>query len=68
MKQLFILEKLDLDRLKTGGTLVFKWSDAEHSVRDILALTKEKPLVGHQTRQHSKTHWVMFLKSPAVGG
>ena len=48
--------------LKPNGTLIFKWAESEYSLREVLALTPEKPLFGHQTRQHSKTHWCAFLK------
>jgi SAM-dependent methyltransferase len=48
--------------LKPNGTLIFKWAESEHSLKEILALTPERPLFGHQTRQHSKTHWCVFLK------
>lgn len=48
--------------LKPHGTLIFKWAESEYSLREVLALTPERPLFGHQTRQHSKTHWCAFLK------
>jgi SAM-dependent methyltransferase len=48
--------------LKPNGTLIFKWADSDHALSEVLALTPHKPLFGHQTRQHSKTHWVTFLK------
>ena len=53
--------------LKPGGTLIFKWAESEHSVSDILKLTDAKPLFGHRTRQHSKTHWITFMKPPCGG-
>ncbi len=48
--------------LRTGGTLVFKWNETEVPVREILALTPERPLYGHKSGKLSKTHWVAFLK------
>jgi SAM-dependent methyltransferase len=51
--------------LKPNGTLIFKWADSDHALSEVLALTPHKPLFGHQTRQHSKTHWVTFLKHNA---
>ena len=53
--------------LRPGGTLVFKWSEAEIPLREVLALTPEKPLYGHRTGKKAKTHWVAFLK-PNAGG
>jgi len=52
--------------LRPGGTLVFKWSDSNVPVREILALTPERPLYGHKSGKLSKTHWIAFLK-PNVG-
>ena len=54
--------------LRAGGTLVFKWNECRIPVADVLKLTNEKPLYGHKSGKLSKTHWVAFLKSPAVGG
>jgi len=31
-------------------------------VRDVLALTPERPLYGHKSGKLSKTHWIAFLK------
>lgn len=49
--------------LKTNGTLVFKWSEVQIKVKDILALTPYKPLYGHTTNKHRGTHWFTFIKS-----
>jgi len=48
--------------LRPGGTLIFKWCELTVKVREILALTPERPLYGHKTGKLSKTHWVAFLK------
>ena len=48
--------------LRPGGTLIFKWLEAEIPVREILALTPERPLYGHKSGKLSKTHWVAFMK------
>ena len=45
--------------LKTDGVLVFKWSEHQIPLREILALTDEKPLIGER---RSKTHWMIFIK------
>lgn len=49
--------------LKPNGTLIFKWSDSNVPVAEILALTPEKPLFGHKSGKLSLTHWIAFLKS-----
>ena len=48
--------------LRPGGTLIFKWLAAEIPVREVLALTPERPLYGHKSGKLSKTHWIAFLK------
>ena len=48
--------------LKPDGTLIFKWCEDEIPVSQILALTPEKPLVGHRSGKQQKTHWIAFLK------
>ena len=48
--------------LRPGGTLVFKWNEQDIPVRDVLALTQERPLYGHRSGKQSKTHWIAFLK------
>lgn len=48
--------------LKPNGTLVFKWCETQIPLKEILALTPEKPLYGHKGGQKSVTHWMAFLK------
>lgn len=45
--------------LKPNGTLVFKWSDHDAGVGDVLKLFEEKPIYGHR---RGKTVWVVFVK------
>jgi SAM-dependent methyltransferase len=49
--------------LKNEGTLIFKWSEYEVPVSQILALTPENPLIGHKSGKQAKTHWIVFLKT-----
>jgi len=49
--------------LKPGGTLIFKWCETEIPLKEVLALTPEKPLYGHRSGKKSQTHWVAFLKA-----
>jgi ubiquinone/menaquinone biosynthesis C-methylase UbiE len=48
--------------LKPGGTLIFKWTETENPVSEILKLTPVKPLFGHKSGKQSKTHWIAFMK------
>lgn len=49
--------------LKPWGTLIFKWSETQIPLSDVLALTSYAPLYGHRSGKHSRTHWVAFIKS-----
>lgn len=51
--------------LKPNGTLIFKWNETDITVKEILALTDQKPVVGHQSGKRSNTHWICFLKRTA---
>ncbi len=46
--------------LKPGGTLVFKWSESDIPLSEILALTPERPLVVE--KYGSRKHWAVFFK------
>ena len=48
--------------LKLNGTLIFKWTDTETPVSEILALTPVPPLFGHKSGKRSRTHWIVFYK------
>ena len=45
--------------LKVGGTLVFKWSDCQINVKNLLKVIPFKPLFG---QQRGTTHWLTFVK------
>lgn len=49
--------------LKPCGTLIFKWAESEYPLREVLALTPERPLFGHRSGKKAQTHWCAFLKS-----
>lgn len=51
--------------LKPEGVLIFKWNETQITVSRILALTDQKPLIGHKSGKASKTHWITFLKDAA---
>lgn len=53
--------------LRPEGVLIFKWAETEVPLREILALTDEKPLFGHKSGKQMGTHWVTFIKTPKLG-
>jgi SAM-dependent methyltransferase len=49
--------------LKPTGVLVFKWSDVQVHLSEILPLAlPHRPLIGNKKAKTSGTHWVLFLK------
>ena len=48
--------------LKPHGTLIFKWNETQIKVREILALTDVRPVIGHVSGKQANTHWICFLK------
>ena len=50
--------------LRPYGTLVFKWSETQVKLREVLALTPYRPLFGNTSGKKAGTHWLVFLKSP----
>lgn len=50
--------------LEDYGTLVFKWSEAEISVKEVLSLFPFEPLFGHPTARSGNTKWFIFMKIP----
>jgi hypothetical protein len=49
--------------LKQNGTLIFKWNETSISLKEILELTDEKPVIGHPSGKRMGTHWVLFIKN-----
>ena len=48
--------------LATDGTLIFKWNETQVKLREVLALTPEKPLFGQVSGRNGLTHWLVFMK------
>ena len=46
------------------GILIFKWSENDIKLKDILNCFNQNPLFGHTTGSKSKTHWMCFMKIP----
>lgn len=53
--------------LRPYGVLIFKWNEAQISVRQILALTDVKPIISQRTGKNDKTHWIIFMKEATSG-
>lgn len=49
--------------LEENGILIFKWNESDIPLKEILALTDQKPLFGHPSGKSQKTHWVAFMKT-----
>lgn len=48
-----------------GGVLVFKWNETQVPLRDVLALTPERPMFGQTGGRRGMTHWLVFMRSNA---
>ena len=48
--------------LKPEGILIFKWNESQIKIKEVLALTDQKPLFGHPSGRKGLTHWYMFMK------
>ncbi len=48
--------------LDDNGVLIFKWSDVDIKVSDVLKLIEQKPLFGHRTMINNRTIWMTFMK------
>ena len=52
--------------LKPNGVLIFKWSEVDIKVSEILKLTEQKPVFGHKSGRLNKTHWICFMKGESL--
>ena len=48
--------------LKPNGTLIFKWSEVDIPVSQIIEVIGVQPLYGHKVGKLNKTHWLVFMK------
>ena len=48
--------------LAPGGILIFKWSQNQISVKEVLKLIVARPLFGHPTGKCGSTKWMCFMK------
>jgi SAM-dependent methyltransferase len=49
--------------LEPEGVLVFTWSETHIKLREVLALTQERPLFGQVSGRGGLTHWLVFMKA-----
>jgi SAM-dependent methyltransferase len=49
--------------LSPDGVLVFKWNEVQIPVKEVLALTQQRPLFGNTAgKKAAHTHWIVFMK------
>lgn len=48
--------------LDKNGVLIFKWSEVQIPLREILPLCPLEPLFGNRSGKHNNTHWLCFMK------
>lgn len=48
--------------LRPQGTLIFKWSEIQVPISQIVALAPASPLFGNRCGKTNKLHWVVFHK------
>ena len=48
--------------LDNGGSLIFKWAETQITVKEILSVIEEKPIIGHKSGRLNNTHWMLFVK------
>lgn len=49
--------------LEEYGILIFKWSEIDVKIKEILELTDYEPLFGHTTSKGGQTKWICFIKT-----
>lgn len=49
------------------GTLIFKWSEVDIPLKDVLKAIGSEPIFGNRSGKHNNTHWLAFMKFPATG-
>lgn len=52
--------------LKENGVLIFKWNETDYPVSEIIKCAPFRPILGHKSGKQSKTHWLLFVKNPAM--
>lgn len=52
--------------LAPGGTLVFKWSEVQIKLHEVLCLVPQEPHYGHRSGRRGLTHWQVFIKDEGL--
>lgn len=52
--------------LAPNGTMVFKWSEKDVPLKDVLTLAPVSPVCGNRRPGKSGTHWLVFFKDDRV--
>ena len=53
--------------LENDGIIIFKWSDVDIKVSDVIKLLNKRPLFGHTIRKKNRTIWMCFMKLTPKG-
>ena len=53
--------------LKPHGTLIFKWSEVQIKLAELLKVIPKKPLYGNRSGKYMTTHWLAFIKEGDEG-
>lgn len=48
--------------LEKEGVLIFKWSEVQIPLKEVLKLCDYQPLFGHRSGKNMNTHWLCFMK------
>ena len=48
--------------LRKNGVLIFKWSEVQIPLKEILPLAPCSPLFGHRSGKNMNTHWLCYMK------
>ena len=48
--------------LDDDGLMIFKWSEIQIPLRDILEIFQAEPLLGEKRGRNKNTHWLIFMK------
>ena len=46
------------------GVLIFKWSEVQIPLREVLKAIECEPLFGNRSGKNNNTHWLCFMKFP----
>ena len=53
--------------LDADGVLIFKWSEVQIPLKEILPLSPVQPLFGHRSGKNMNSYWLCFMKPSEEG-